>query len=1085
MTEGARADAHEGTAVGTKPVEVESLRQYDADQIRAANRQDIRLAVVLNGGVSLAVWISGVVVELHRLVQASRLDEEKRTGSAYAALLDMLDATARIDVIAGTSAGGLNGGFLSLGLVHGCDLMGMRELWRDQGDLAVLLRDPRDKDAPSLLRGEYFRERLRDAYRAVISTPRRGRPAPKDGDKPLEPVELYLTGTLWQGRQTLFDDDMGRRIVEVDYDATFLFSSDPELVGTGTRYGNLEDGDVVNQLAVASRSTASFPGAFEPVKVERMLRDDGKEQGSFGERWWSTGGLSSADGTRYVVDGGVLLNKPIRPAINAVYRQSAGPQVRRLLVYVVPDPGERALTTPTDPGPLPKAHEVLLGVLTRLRSTDSVAAELAEVERRNDDTRQRRRARDRLAWALLESAGSDIVAAAFPAYVEVRRQSAAESISRYMCRGAEAKGWSRRELAAVLRELSDQMPFVPSGTLEQALDVLPKQWVWGQSAVNRLGDITLDVLRRAVWLAPPNSAVRAQVVEAREQLHDVLRRIRDDHRSLNEFWCERGRDLTPRGAAVVADTAALAALRAELDVSLSSWEGPDKAAKELRRMTLHGQALDLAGALVTARSALREIADGPSVAVDPSGEDRDRFRKLVEVLLTSGREKKDVLRCMLRMEVMQVAFAGASPEPEQEVELVQVRTRDPALITGIQAHHFGAFYRASWRVNDWMRGRLDGAEQLVQMLLTPERLRQEGFNDLEKALAQLRAVAVGPEGAPRREELAQLWDDELELLREELRPLAGDGPLPRTFPLVAEKITARLHAEILEEELKQLAHAVELEPDQLASSAQWARQTRAVFDERSGLPPSLNRLRDMEVGSETIGRQRIDAELTGGSDTFARTASHGAAAFTSMLTSFQRPRLVQTVFSALRGYAILLWVLVQHLSARSSWGTNAVALAVGLGGALIALGLVVPGLPPGVPLLGAILVLAAATASALSARSLFKAPPWVRLGLALLIVLLTATGAFILDAWGDDGWQDVGDAAVSVFAKAVVVVLVLGLGLWLGGARAPAGDDAGVPVAVPDPRNDRRGEPREVSPTDRSPRHLLPRRPRRARIDGA
>jgi hypothetical protein len=36
------------------------------------NRQEIRLAVVLNGGVSLAVWISGVTLELHRLAMARR-----------------------------------------------------------------------------------------------------------------------------------------------------------------------------------------------------------------------------------------------------------------------------------------------------------------------------------------------------------------------------------------------------------------------------------------------------------------------------------------------------------------------------------------------------------------------------------------------------------------------------------------------------------------------------------------------------------------------------------------------------------------------------------------------------------------------------------------------------------------------------------------------------------------------------------------------------------------------------------------------------------------------------------------------------
>lgn len=116
-----------------------------------ANLQDIRLAVVLNGGVSLAVWISGVVLELHRLVQASRMSSG-RESNPYAALLDVLNATARIDVIAGTSAGGLNGGFLALGVVHGCNLENMRELWRTQGDLGAAARSTRGRGAVAVAR---------------------------------------------------------------------------------------------------------------------------------------------------------------------------------------------------------------------------------------------------------------------------------------------------------------------------------------------------------------------------------------------------------------------------------------------------------------------------------------------------------------------------------------------------------------------------------------------------------------------------------------------------------------------------------------------------------------------------------------------------------------------------------------------------------------------------------------------------------------------------------------------------------------------------------------------------------------------
>jgi Protein of unknown function (DUF3376) len=71
---------------------------------------------------------------------------------------------------------------------------------------------------------------------------------------------------------------------------------------------------------------------------------------------------------------------------------------------------------------------------------------------------------------------------------------------------------------------------------------------------------------------------------------------------------------------------------------------------------------------------------------------------------------------------------------DQALELVQMssdtrtgldrRTLAGEKLTGLQLHHFGAFYKASWRANDWMWGRLDGAGWLVHVLLDPRRLRE-------------------------------------------------------------------------------------------------------------------------------------------------------------------------------------------------------------------------------------------------------------------------------------------------------------------------------------------------------------------------
>jgi predicted acylesterase/phospholipase RssA len=91
-----------------------------------AERIELRLALVCYGGVSLAVYMHGVTKELHKLVQASRrfdrdgdLDaanpfgEDESARAYYAALQEIAEAgrhlSVSIDVIAGTSAGGING----------------------------------------------------------------------------------------------------------------------------------------------------------------------------------------------------------------------------------------------------------------------------------------------------------------------------------------------------------------------------------------------------------------------------------------------------------------------------------------------------------------------------------------------------------------------------------------------------------------------------------------------------------------------------------------------------------------------------------------------------------------------------------------------------------------------------------------------------------------------------------------------------------------------------------------------------------------------------------------------------------------
>src|SRR6266404_423694 len=89
--------------------------------------REIRIAVVMYGGVSLAIYMNGIAQELLHMVRATapavggplsgkfrwRPEELQGTQRFYRELGGRLRARFVVDVISGTSAGGINGIFLA------------------------------------------------------------------------------------------------------------------------------------------------------------------------------------------------------------------------------------------------------------------------------------------------------------------------------------------------------------------------------------------------------------------------------------------------------------------------------------------------------------------------------------------------------------------------------------------------------------------------------------------------------------------------------------------------------------------------------------------------------------------------------------------------------------------------------------------------------------------------------------------------------------------------------------------------------------------------------------------------------------
>jgi hypothetical protein len=588
--------------------------------------------------------------------------------------------------------------------------------------------------------------------------------------------------------------------------------------------------------------------------------------------------------------------------------------------------------------------------------------------------------------------------------------------------------WSERELAEALRK--QPMRFVPKGPLEQAVKRSGSDWDWGQTTVFRLAESTLDILRRAVWLAPIGSEARAQIVECRWDVHMTLKDIRGDQTALNDYWTAAPRGNPTDGTPPIPERAGPAngpaTNRAALDTWLAGilhkWDeivpAPRADAPD-RRTLLYRHALSLAKYLRRRAPAIKAVCDHPNAELDP--EEPERLRALYTYLLEPASDR-EVLERLLRLDVVQLAYAGATEEVQQQVDLVQVSAQQPGQLTGVQEHHFGAFYRPSWRVNDWLHGRMDGAEQLVRLLLLPERLRQLG--DAAPGIEDIHAVAVGPSGHPDHDWLEGQWGQYRQDCEKELEAAITSERLPLALPLCARQIARRIQTRILREDLLALAEAIREEPDPPKGSTAWLQDYEAAADRLDAAA-----LWTLWKATDLVGEQRIRNEV--GTDTFARTASKTTAVAANTLGTMSRLKVVGTVLRAFRGYTLTVWAMIHFLTMDSRFGTRAVEIALAAGGVLLAITILVPGIPLGLTLLGAVLLLAGLTTAAL------LTPGAKGIGGRLLVATVLVVGAlagFLWWDWRRNHWNAVG---WTLLLKVGVALLIIFLGWWVARTQRP------------------------------------------------
>ncbi len=717
--------------------------------------RELRLAVVCYGGVSLAVYMHGVVKEIDKLVRASHRLAVGGAGrnpfanepgaDTEAVYWDLLVAVSEalsppgepvrlrvvVDVIAGASAGGINGILLAKALTQGASQDHLRATWLDKANIwHLMLR------GGGILGGDRFTRDLIEALDVMDRQRDRrgGRQLPPD-----HPLDLFVTVTDLGGRQASLPIADPPTVVDLDHRHVLRFRSRAE-------NGRDELSAAFSPLlAFAARGTASFPGVMAPVSIADVATAYAEDVRPWPDevRAEQVAALfapyleepgQDPEGHHFI-DGGVLNNKPFDLALSAIGQKPAAGEVDRRLVYIEPEPlsGKRGPAQGARPGSIATALRATLIIPLHQPIIDTIE----EIDRHN-------RTVDLIAG---------VVRRHRPAVMEwVEQEIVGGSIDVEALSPIRLEGWRRIAQERVHAVIGPQHPIYVEIKLRQVV-----RW-FAEAIADRLGHhrrgrrarFIADVLsawaERAGLIGPPD---HGQVAPDRIKfLKDLdipfrLRRLRFLIAEVNSLYARtEGQPAVPRRAldrlkqplyALVTEYAALAreqrhtliggAVDEPLDRALSSLFGqeaidrtPDPATFLKDHMSDIDDLRERFGRrMIQRRIELRQRQDALMAALGEIGLDAAARRGLMlrylgfplwDALILPLQEAAGV-ESLSRIDVMRVSSIDANRG---------LSAGPGAKLMGGRLGQFGGFFRRSWRENDYLWGRLDGADRMIQLI---------------------------------------------------------------------------------------------------------------------------------------------------------------------------------------------------------------------------------------------------------------------------------------------------------------------------------------------------------------------------------
>lgn len=756
--------------------------------------REVRLGLVCYGGVSLAIYMHGVTKEIYKLVRAARAferayaangytatgnedpdrwlggpgcDSERAYFTAFAALAaNGTPLTVAADIIAGTSAGGINGVCLARGLAEGRSLDGFRNLWLIDADMENLLvghalipYGPEKVKLLSkllgsaaevllhketgLLNGDLMSQLL---YQALNGMERAGDSlVPAD-----ESLDLFVTTTNVYGYETVIPTGAGgvahtdrsyRQLLRFHYDQE---PATPLAARFATGFGD------VQPLAFAARATASFPGAFPPLSIGTFVKalaplDLPPDPGAADRiaRHFVYGlDYGASEGEQWFMDGGVLDNGPFDHVLEAIAAKRADGPTAREIIYIEPDPGPPPPPDQHAPDPMPPfertvwasritipEHTPLVGVLGQLEAMNAAIGEVGAIVQAQEPGVLAALTADEPSAAALSGAFGydDVTGYAAQVRAAARQQTGSLGYATY------ARLRAQSVAVAFAVSLAAELGFPAESNRANFMTAAFCAWSRRQSA----------------WQAAEPDALEAELGAVDVPFR--LRRAEFILQGINELFAAAGPEGRGQLAAMKSATWDLiTGLRGLVQQVAASVRDQAMALFGPRALTQQGYLANpetFAGTGPGGHGAeLSQLYHACLQAVEQAGvtgSSKGLWTALTEH--TQAWEQKAQARLLARYvgfpiwdalifpvislarlpQLTQIGVQRFSPLDATCLTAVDDKGHPKddksAKLDGTAIHHFGAFFERSWRENDYLWGRLDGAELLMRLLTRQSR----------------------------------------------------------------------------------------------------------------------------------------------------------------------------------------------------------------------------------------------------------------------------------------------------------------------------------------------------------------------------